>query len=147
MHPLEFMIRGVSFDGRQENVVQLVPGTKLTKYQRKHHETIILEAWLFLLSCMHAAVTRASNIYRTNVPVGFMGAGQPVQFVPEPDNPFDSNAILIKTLAGLELGYVPRELNDLFPNQVLLGEVVLMGMAKTVELCGAMVRTSSALAA
>lgn len=79
-----------------------------------------------------------------------MGAGQPVQFVPEPDNPYDSNAILVKTLAGLELGHVPRELTErfpselteLFPNQVLLGEVVSIKMAETVDMYGALVRTA-----
>lgn len=36
--------------------------------------------------------------------------GQPVKIVPEPENPYDKNALCIHDAEGLQMGYVPKEL-------------------------------------
>lgn len=35
---------------------------------------------------------------------------QPLQVIPEPHNPFDTNALRVVTLQGLSVGYVPKAL-------------------------------------
>lgn len=43
--------------------------------------------------------------------------GQPLRFVPEPENAYDNTAVRIETLDGTQVGYVPKEKNsDIFYN-------------------------------
>lgn len=39
-----------------------------------------------------------------------VNVGDPLRLVPEPDNPFDRNAVRVETTSGELVGYVPRDL-------------------------------------
>ncbi len=55
----------------------------------------------------------------------------------EPENPADSNALAVMTIAGESLGYIPRHLTDRFVFPVTLGFVESKGQAGGNGLLGA----------
>jgi hypothetical protein len=61
----------------------------------------------------------------------------------ELDNPYDPNAIAIKTLSGTSLGYVPRDLTHHFPYDVAFGHVHHIGQVPDNGNWGALVRLAS----
>ena len=69
-------------------------------------------------------------------------AGQPVRLVREPANVFDPNAVLVETLWGDVLGYVPADMTHLFPHEAYRGIVEFVGQSR-VGLWGARVRSSA----
>mmetsp|Transcript_26233 Transcript_26233/g.73583 ORF Transcript_26233/g.73583 Transcript_26233/m.73583 type:complete len:295 (+) Transcript_26233:149-1033(+) len=56
-------------------------------------------------------------------------AGQRVAFIKEPSNEYDPNAIRIELLSGQHLGYVPKEMTELFPHSLTLGNIRSLGLA------------------
>lgn len=69
-------------------------------------------------------------------------ADQAVMLVKELGNPYDPNAIVVQTLSGQALGYVPKEHTTRFPHDTTFGHVYSMGRASSVGLWGATVSTS-----
>ena len=49
-----------------------------------------------------------------------LSAGKQLDLVPEPDNPYDHDAIRIE-LAGIKLGYVPKERNGMMSLMAFFG--------------------------
>ncbi|KAK9816032.1 hypothetical protein WJX74_000596 [Apatococcus lobatus] len=66
--------------------------------------------------------------------------GRPVEFRHEPDNPYDSNAVKVLTLDGLDLGYVPRAETATFGFNTTFGHVISVGPAADSGLSGVLVR-------
>ena len=60
--------------------------------------------------------------------------------VKEPTNEFDPKAIMVQTLHGAKLGYVPRELTGRFPADVTFAAVESVGAQKETGLFGVQVR-------
>ena len=59
--------------------------------------------------------------------------------VKEPDNPYDPNAIVVQSLSGQTLGYVPKDHTARFPHDTTFGHVYSMGPVSSVGLLGATV--------
>ena len=69
-------------------------------------------------------------------------AGRPLEFIQEPDNPYDSNAVKVLTLDGLDLGYVPRTETAKFQFRSTFGHVISVGPAADSGLSGVLVYLS-----
>ncbi len=54
----------------------------------------------------------------------FLHEGDRLQFFREPDNPHDHAAIVIKTMDGVKIGYVPRADNIIFSRLMDAGKVL-----------------------
>lgn len=50
--------------------------------------------------------------------------GDRVNFLREPDNPYDKDAILIKNEGGVKLGYIPKKDNPVFARLMDAGKVL-----------------------
>lgn len=62
-----------------------------------------------------------------------------MEFRHEPDNPYDSNAVKVVTLDGLDLGYVPRTETAKFQFKTTFGHVISVGPAADSGLSGVLV--------
>ena len=54
----------------------------------------------------------------------FLHEGDRLQFFREPDNPHDSAAIVIRTMEGVKIGYVPRADNIVFSRLMDAGKIL-----------------------
>ena len=62
-----------------------------------------------------------------------------LSFFREPDNPYDEEAIVVKTDAGVKIGYIPRKDNVVFARLMDAGKI-LFGKIKSVEMRGTWVK-------
>ena len=62
-----------------------------------------------------------------------------LSFFREPDNPYDNEAIVVKTDAGVKIGYIPRKDNVVFARLMDAGKI-LFGKIKSVEMRGTWVK-------
>ena len=62
-----------------------------------------------------------------------------LSFFREPDNPYDREAIVVKTDAGVKIGYIPRKDNVVFARLMDAGKI-LFGKIKSVEMRGTWVK-------
>ena len=72
-----------------------------------------------------------------------MNAGQKAEdhlvFFREPDNPHDKEAIVVRTDAGVKIGYIPRKDNVVFARLMDAGKM-LFGKIVSVEMLGTWVK-------
>ena len=119
---VEFMIKGVSFEGRQESVKSLT---------KSMPQTPLPDICLCYPARVDYICTTRVDIKHILIYIVFCLAGEAIMLLPEPENEFDSHAIAIKKLDGQMLGYVPREMNQMheFLHGVLFGHVEDSGQA------------------
>lgn len=67
-----------------------------------------------------------------------------LDFFREPDNPYDSRAIVIKTCEGVKIGYVPKEDNVIFSRLMDAGKL-LFGKIREKEKKGKWVKIAIAI--
>ncbi len=65
--------------------------------------------------------------------------------VREPENPHDPNAVVVQTLHGHGLGYMPRDATGALPQAVTFGRVQSIGAQADTGNIGLTVRTCSML--
>ncbi|GAX82980.1 hypothetical protein CEUSTIGMA_g10407.t1 [Chlamydomonas eustigma] len=69
-----------------------------------------------------------------------LSPGQPVMLLREPWNPYDSEAVRVETLSGQQLGYIPRDHNNMFQvHEILFGHVQSVGQSVETDNWGAKV--------
>ena len=71
--------------------------------------------------------------------VPYLKTDDRLSFFREPDNPHDKEAIVVKTDAGVKIGYIPRKDNVVFARLMDAGKM-LFGKVISVELQGAWVK-------
>lgn len=54
----------------------------------------------------------------------YIKIGERVDFFREPNNPYDSNAIVVKTQSGVKIGYVPKKDNVVFSRLMDAGKLL-----------------------
>ncbi|MGV2876271.1 HIRAN domain-containing protein [Macrococcus capreoli] len=69
----------------------------------------------------------------------YIQIGERLNFYREPDNPYDSKAIVIKNLNDVKLGYIPKVDNIIFSRLMDAGKL-LFGKVKEKELNGSWVK-------
>lgn len=69
----------------------------------------------------------------------YLKSGERLTFFREPDNPYDKEAIVVKTDAGVKIGYIPRRDNAVFARLMDAGKM-LFGKIISVELQGIWVK-------
>lgn len=87
---------------------------------------------IFLIEVHIAGTTHIENI---NILEPKLAEGVEVQFYREPNNQYDSKAIVVKDKEGNKLGYVPRDKNEILSRLMDAGKL-LYGKVKTKEKIG-----------
>lgn len=62
-----------------------------------------------------------------------------LEFFREPDNPYDNQAIVIRTSAGIKIGYVPRKDNVIFARLMDAGKLIF-GRISAKEIVGSWIK-------
>ena len=156
LEPYTCRVAGISFEGRQGLVSQLQEGTNPPATEQRSQITAgllllssavtvkMLECFgidcpcaVTLHACMHGGRTlqcsKCSSLHQCFT-------GRPVELRHEPDNPYDTNAVKVLTLDGLDLGYVPRTETAKFQFKTTFGHVISVGPAADSGLSGVLVR-------
>eukprot|EP00884_Botryococcus_braunii_P020727 jgi/Botrbrau1/7338/Bobra.247_3s0033.1 len=84
-------------------------------------------------------MVRTKNVLRA------LGPGQAVMFVKEPLNPHDPNAVRVRTLAGEDCGFISKELNQRFGDDVYFGHLHSLGQVAGSDILGAEVKLQMGL--
>ena len=87
---------------------------------------------IFLIEVHIAGTTRIDNI---DVLEPKLTEGVEVQFFREPNNQYDSKAIVVKDKEGNKLGYIPKEKNEILSRLMDAGKL-LYGKVKTKKKLG-----------
>ena len=58
--------------------------------------------------------------------------GQPLRFVAEPNNPYDSNAVRIETLDGKQVGYISKDYNQTYSYNLQKGLVTYKAVVSSI---------------
>eukprot|EP00241_Pyramimonas_parkeae_P019554 CAMPEP_0114281954 /NCGR_PEP_ID=MMETSP0059-20121206/3292_1 /TAXON_ID=36894 /ORGANISM="Pyramimonas parkeae, Strain CCMP726" /LENGTH=304 /DNA_ID=CAMNT_0001402547 /DNA_START=45 /DNA_END=959 /DNA_ORIENTATION=- len=65
-----------------------------------------------------------------------MEPSQPLLLVREPENPFDANAVAVRTLSGESAGYVSKHMTHHFIQDITVGRVVSVGASQAAGTLG-----------
>ena len=79
------------------------------------------EREIFLFDTYIAGTTHIPGIEELEP---FLNLDEKLNFFREPDNPYDSCAIVIKTAGGAKIGYVPRRHNLIFSRLMDAGKLI-----------------------
>lgn len=101
-----------------------VPEDRLLKLI--HHDggltvPVPFEREIFLFDTYIAGTTHIPGIEELEP---FLNLDEKLNFFREPDNPYDSCAIVIKTAGGAKIGYVPRRHNLVFSRLMDAGKLI-----------------------
>ena len=94
------------------------------------------EREIFLFDTFVAGTTHIDEIERLEPHIK---VGDKLCFFREPENPYDDEAIVIKTEDGVKVGYIPRQDNDVFARLMDAGKQ-LYGKVKGKEMRGKWLR-------
>lgn len=91
---------------------------------------------IFLIEVHIAGTTHVDNISELEPK---LNEGFEVYFYREPNNKFDSNAIIVKDKDGNKLGYIPRNKNEILSRLMDVGKL-LYGKVKNKEKIGSWIK-------
>ena len=87
---------------------------------------------IFLFDTFVAGTTHIEGIEEL---AKYLNVDDRLNFLREPDNPYDSKAIVIKTVNGVKIGYVPKNDNVVFSRLMDAGKL-LFGKIVSIETKG-----------
>ena len=93
------------------NLIELGGDGLLALFHGKNGESLIpkpFERDIFLLDTHVAGTTHIEGIDELEP---YLKSGDRLNLFREPDNPYDEFAILIKTMGGVKIGYIPQKDN------------------------------------
>ena len=96
------------------NLIELGGDGLLALFHGKNGESLIpkpFERDIFLLDTHVAGTTHIEGIDELEP---YLKSGDRLNLFREPDNPYDEFAILIKTMDGVKIGYIPQKDNIIF---------------------------------
>ena len=96
------------------NLIELGGDGLLALFHGKNGESLIpkpFERDIFLLDTHVAGTTHIEGIDELEP---YLKSGDRLNLFREPDNPYDEFAILIKTMGGVKIGYIPQKDNIIF---------------------------------
>ena len=87
---------------------------------------------IFLFDTFVAGTTHIEGIEEL---AKYLNVDDRLNFLREPDNPYDPKAIVIKTVNGVKIGYVPKNDNVVFSRLMVAGKL-LFGKIVSIETKG-----------
>ena len=106
------------------NLIDLGGDGLLALFHGKNGESLIpkpFERDIFLLDTHVAGTTHIEGIDELEP---YLKSGDRLNFFREPDNPYDEFAILIKTMDGVKIGYIPQKDNIIFARLMDAGKLL-----------------------
>ena len=106
------------------NLIELGGDGLLALFHGKNGESLIpkpFERDIFLLDTYVAGTTHIEGIDELEP---YLKNGDRLNLFREPDNPYDEFAILIKTMDGVKIGYIPKKDNIIFARLMDAGKLL-----------------------
>lgn len=106
------------------NLIELGGDGLLALFHGKNGESLIpkpFERDIFLLDTHVAGTTYIEGIDELEP---YLKSGDGLNLFREPDNPYDEFAILIKTMDGVKIGYIPQKDNIIFARLMDAGKLL-----------------------
>ena len=106
------------------NLIELGGDGLLALFHGKNGESLIpkpFERDIFLLDTHVAGTTYIEGIDELEP---YLKSGDRLNLFREPDNPYDEFAILIKTMGGVKIGYIPQKDNIIFARLMGAGKLL-----------------------
>ena len=106
------------------NLIELGGDGLLALFHGKNGESLIpkpFERDIFLLDTHVAGTTHIEGIDELEP---YLKSGDRLNLFREPDNSYDEFAILIKTMDGVKIGYIPQKDNIIFARLMVAGKLL-----------------------
>ena len=106
-----------------KDLIELGGDGLLALLHGKNGESLIpkpFERDIFLLDTHVAGTTHIEGIDELEL---YLKSGDRLNLFREPDNPYDEFAILIKTMDGVKIGYIPQKDNIIFARLMDAGKL------------------------